>query len=243
MSSQITVTADTLRKLHRLHQQLHDLKDRLERGPRVARAHEANLKRVESQLAEAQEKSKGLRVKLDGRQLQLKSREAEVQRRRQQLREAKDNRAYQALRDQIAADEKANSVLEDEILDLMERTDEAHKQLAQAEAAVAKARDDAKKHTEQFAQDAPRIKADLDRLHGELKHTEDELPGDFKEAYRRLVKSKGSDAMAPIQGEFCGGCNQHVPLNMVNSLSLSKPIFCRSCGRLLYLPESRTPAR
>jgi hypothetical protein len=24
---------------------------------------------------------------------------------------------------------------------------------------------------------------------------------------------------------------------MVNSLALSKPIFCRSCGRLLYLPE------
>ena len=29
----------------------------------------------------------------------------------------------------------------------------------------------------------------------------------------------------------------HVPVNMINELLLSRPIVCKSCGRLLYLPE------
>jgi predicted nucleic acid-binding Zn-ribbon protein len=45
--------------------------------------------------------------------------------------------------------------------------------------------------------------------------------------------------MAPINDEFCGGCNQHVPLNMVSQVMLSQPVFCKSCGRLLYLPEEK----
>ncbi len=90
---------------------------------------------------------------------------------------------------------------------------------------------------EEFDRDAPRIQGDFERLEEELRQSEDELPGDFQDMYRRLVRAKGSDALAPMLGEFCGGCNQHVPLNMYNSLALSKPVFCRSCGRLLYLPE------
>jgi predicted nucleic acid-binding Zn-ribbon protein len=237
MSSQVTVTAEILRKLHRMHQQLQDLRDRSERGPRVARAHDGKIQKEEVALTAAQAKVKDLKGKLDERQLHLKSREAEIDRRRQQLREAKDNREFQALRDQIAADEKANSVLEDEVLELMDRLDEAKRQAAEAEATVAKAKEDATKHTAAFAEEAPRIKADVLRIQDDLRHTEQELPGEFKEPYRRQINSKGSDGMAAIRGEFCGGCNQHVPLNLINLLGMNKPVFCRSCGRLLYIPE------
>ena len=243
MSSQVTVTTETLRRLHRVHQQLRDLNERLERGPRIARAHEANLARVQTELAELQAKHKSQRVRVDDKQLQLKSREAEIERRRRQLREAKDNRSYQGLLDQIAADEKASSVLEDEILEAMERFDEITKRLAVAQAAVAKAQEDAKRSAEEVELEGPKIRLDIERLKLELQQSEDELPSDFRDGYRRLVRGKGSDALAPIRGEFCGGCNQHVPLNMYNNLASSKPVFCRSCGCLLYLPEDQSPPR
>jgi len=43
--------------------------------------------------------------------------------------------------------------------------------------------------------------------------------------------------LAEIRGEFCGGCNHHVPLNLVNAVVLGKPTVCRSCGRLLYVEK------
>ena len=241
MSSQITVSTDTLRKLHRIHQQLRDLNERFERGPRIVKAHQANVERLEKRLEELKAKAKSLRVAADARQLQLQTGETAVKRRRQQLLEAKSNVEYQALLDQIAADEMANSVLADEALELMEKLDEVKKQVAATEAALAKAREEADKARQQYEGQAPSIQNDLKRLQSELKKDEAELPGEFLDLYRRLVRAKGGDALAPIHGEFCGGCNQHVPLNLCSGLILSKPICCKSCGRLLYLPEDHAP--
>ena len=243
MSSQITVSTDTLRKLHRVHQQLRDLNERLDRGPRIVQAHQANLERLEKRLEECRAKAKSLRVAADARQLQLQTGETAVKRRRQQLLEAKSNAEYQALKDQIAADEMANGVLADEALELMEKLDEVRKEVAVAEAALAKARAEADKARQEYEGQAPGIHSDLKRLQSELKKDEAELSGEFLDLYRRLVRAKGGDALAPIHGEFCGGCNQHVPLNMCAGLILSKPICCKSCGRLLYLPEDHAPVR
>ena len=240
MLSHTTVHTDTLRELHRIHQQLGDLKERSERGPRIVRAHQANLSRLESQLEDARNKLKSLRVASDAKQLQLQAGEAGVTRRRQQLLEAKSNSEFQALKDQIAADEMANSVLADEALELMEKLDEVKKEVAAAEAALAKSRGEADKNRQDYEDQTPNIQGDLRRLEGELKAAEAQLSGDFLDLYRRLVRAKGGDALAPIRGEFCGGCNQHVPLNMCAGLILSKPVCCKSCGRLLYLPEDHS---
>jgi len=237
MPSQTSVTTDTLRRLHTIHERLRDLQGRLDRGPRVSQAHETNLERLQTQLVELQAKAKDLRVKTDEKQLHLKSGEANVERRRQQLREAKDNRGYQALVEQINADQMANSVLEDEILESMEKLDQLTAKVKQAEQAVVKAREEAGKNSQDWEAEAPVIHGDIQRLEAELKQVEGDLPGDFRDLYRRLIRAKGGDALAAIHGEFCGGCNQHVPLNMVNGVMLGKPLCCKSCGRLLYIQE------
>lgn len=243
MSSEANTAAETLRTLHRIHGQLRDLRERAGRGPRIAKAREANLTRVQAQLSEAQAKAKDLRIKTDEKQLQLKSGEAAIERRRQQQREAKDNREYQALVDQIRADQMANSVLEDEILESMEKLDQLTAKVKQAEQDLAKAREDAAAADRQWEQDAPLVQGDIQRLDGELQRTEGELPDDFRDLYRRLVRAKGEDALCPIRGEFCGGCNQHIPLNMVAGVMLGKPVCCKSCGRLLYVQEDRSAVK
>jgi hypothetical protein len=240
MTSETSVATEILRRLHCIHEQLRDLQERSGRGPRVSKAHESNLERIQAQLAEAQAKAKGLRVKTDQKQLLLKTGEANVERRRQQLREAKDNRAYQALLDQIKADEMANSVLEDEILECLEKLDQHAAKVKEAGQGLAKARDDAATSNRQGEQEAPLIQGDIQRLEAELQQAEGDLPSDFRDLYRRLVGAKGEDALAPIRGEFCGGCNQYVPLNLVNGVMLGKPLCCKSCGRLLYIPEDRS---
>jgi hypothetical protein len=81
------------------------------------------------------------------------------------------------------------------------------------------------------------IKDDITRLEIELVDSEAALPENFKVDYERVVRNKGADALATVEDGVCTGCGQQITLNMQSELQLSKLIFCRSCGCLLYLPE------
>jgi len=240
MPSQTNVTTETLRTLHRIHQQLSDLNARLRHGPNLVRAHEENVERQLGELVRLQDEAKAIRLTADKKQGQLKDSEAKVEKFRQQLNHAESNREYQTLKDQIAATEMANSVLADEILEALEKIDELAEKLTRAEAAADTTRKEAEKVKQEVQEREPTIHADIRRLEAELEECEASLPGDFRQLYKRVVRARGEDALAPVQGEYCGGCNQHVPINMVNELMLSKPIFCKACGRLLYIPEDRS---
>jgi hypothetical protein len=69
------VSQAILRELHGLHQQMGELQRRRERGPKQIAAHEANVKRLEAALADAQAKVKETRMAADRKQLDLKASE------------------------------------------------------------------------------------------------------------------------------------------------------------------------
>lgn len=232
--------AETLRQLHRLHIQLSDLRDRLARGPRQVAVHEQNVARCEAEVSRIRDEAKAARVQVDQRQLQLKSGESKIADLKAKLNAANSNREYQALKDQIAADEMAGSVLADEILEGLERLDEYEKQIAEAKGQTAKAAEELKRNKDEVLSKQESLLADAQRVENELKAAESQLPDDFREAYSRAVKGRGADAMASVEGEHCQGCNQKVTPNRMNELLLNRIVACTSCGRLLYLPEDRS---
>jgi len=61
--------------------------------------------------------------------------------------------------------------------------------------------------------------------------------------YDRIAKVRGEGALAQIDGEVCGNCFQTVTTQTMNDLYMSRPVFCKGCGCLLYLPEDRDPDR
>ena len=88
-----------------------------------------------------------------------------------------------------------------------------------------------------MAKQEPSLRADIARLEAELRRSEATLPSDIRELYRRIVRQKGEDALAVVENQCCGGCNQQVPLNLCSQVMLGQPVSCKTCGRLLYLPE------
>jgi uncharacterized protein len=236
----MSVTAGVLRELHRIHRQLGDLRERLDRGPKQIKAREATVARLETEVANVKAEVKAARVGADQKQLLLKTGEAKVRELKTKLNAASSNREYQALKDQIAADEMAGSVLADEILEALEKIDGFAALIKDAEQNLAKGREELSKIEGQVREQHDLLIGDVQRLEGELKKVEAELPGDFRDAYQRVVKGKGSDAMAQVEGETCGGCYHHLTANIFNSLLMDRVVCCQSCGRMLYLPEDRT---
>ncbi|HVA49793.1 MAG TPA: phospholipase [Pirellulales bacterium] len=237
----MSATAGVLRELHRIHRQLGDLRERLDRGPKQIKARQGSVTKLEAELAQAKAETKAARVGADQKQLLLKSGEAKIRDLKAKLNAASSNREYQALKDQIAADEMANSVLADEILEALEKIDGFAATIGEAEQNLAKGREELTKVEHQVREQHDRLIADVQRLESELKTVEVGLPPDFRDAYQRVVKGKGSDAMAQVEGETCGGCYHRLTSNIVSSLLMDHLVTCQSCGRMLYLPEDRTP--
>ena len=233
----MSVTAESLRKLHRIHRQLTDLRERLRRGPKQISAAEANVARLQENNEQVQETLTRLRVACDEKQLHLKSAEDRISDVKRKRNECGTNKAYQALIEQIAADEMATSVLSDEILELLERVDDHANLLKEASQEVEKAAGDSEKVTQRVAGEQHLVEVDVGRLAKELAEAEKELPGEVKTEYDRVVKARGEGALTAVEADMCGGCYQMITSQMLNDLALSRPVFCKACGRLLYLPE------
>ena len=234
----VAVAAGTLRTLHRMHRQLADLTERLAAGPRAIASRTKLVQAAEAKKSAAQDEVKKARLAADQKQLQLKSAEAKILDLEGKLNACKTNREYQTLRDQIAADRMATKVLEDEILEALERIDRLKPTVPAAEGEIAAAKKLLAEAEAKVRAEAGDLEAEVARIRGELQVAEKELAIDVREKYDRIVKQKGADAMAAIDGQSCGGCFQQLTGNMVSDLMLGRVITCRSCGRLLYQPES-----
>ena len=237
----MSVTAAALRELHRIHRQLSDIRSRLERGPHQIRLGESSVQRLEQALSDAKEAVKKTRMSADQKELQLREREDRIADIKTKLNSCSSNREYQTFLEQIAADEQANSVLSDEILELLDKITENQNAVTAAEADLGKGQDELATIRKRVDEERATLESELARLNGELEAAEAKLPGDLKQDYNRIVKARGEDGLAPLEGECCGGCFQTVTAQTLNELMLSKPVFCKSCGCLLYLPEDMQP--
>lgn len=235
----MTIAAGALRELHRIHRQLSDLRDRLARGPKQIAAGEANVKRSETELATLKDAYRKARIACDDKQLQLKQREFRLAELQTKLNQAASNREYQAFKEQIAADLQANSVLSDEILEGLESLDEHQKNIASADAYVAKCKEDLQKVRTRVTEQQQGLESELARVMSELATAEEVLPSDFREQYERVARSRGEGALAQLEGESCGNCFQMLTPQTLNDVFLHKPVFCKSCGCLLYPPERK----
>jgi predicted nucleic acid-binding Zn-ribbon protein len=233
--------AVVLRELHRIHTQLGDLRERIEKGPRQVKAHEANVARSEAEATRIKNEQKALKMAMDAKSLQLKSSESKMLDLKTKLNQSKSNREYQALKDQIAADQMSGSVLQDEILELEQKIEDSKKLVAAAEAVLAKAKEEVAKVQQKVRDEQGSLEADYKRLEAQLLESEKGLPEDLRVTYQRMVRDKGADGMAVVEGEHCGGCYQNITPNTMSSLMMDKIILCQVCGRMLYLPEARAP--
>jgi predicted nucleic acid-binding Zn-ribbon protein len=233
----MAANSELLELLHRIHRQLADLRERQERGPRQVKAREANVAKMDAELHAAQDAVKQAKVTADRKQLDLKASENRIADWKVKLNTCSNNKEYQTMVEQIAAAEMAGSVLADEILEVLEKTDQLEAAAVEVKGRLEAGKNDLAKSRDSVAQEGQLIAGDIARLEKELVEAEKRLPTEFREDYRRVIRGKGADGMARMEAGVCEGCGKQVTLNMQNYLLLGKPVFCTACGRLLYTAE------
>ena len=141
----MSVDFSLLRTLHRMHRQLADIDERLRKGPLQVKIASQNVAAFEGELEQTKERQKQNRLATDRKQMTMNERDAKVTDMKARLNTADSNKEFQLLKDRIAADEQASSVLADEIFEMLERQDTIDAEAVTAAANLEKANGEKRK--------------------------------------------------------------------------------------------------
>lgn len=223
-----------LQELHRIHTEIQRLRTELERGPRQVRAKRRLAENKAAEIEQLKARLLQSRKSADEKGLQLKSNEAKLHGLQVKLNQATSNREFDAVKGQMDADKMANSVLEDEILESLEKVDALRSGIEQAEKEKTGLDAEAEKFAAAVAATEGDLKSQLSALEASLAVAEKIIPANLMVDYKRLVQGHGATALAPIENKACTSCMTTVTTQQSIDLRSGRFTFCRSCGRLLY---------
>lgn len=231
-------TSLALQQLHHLLQQLEDAETLLAHGPRRVAAAKKKIAMAEEVCSSQKEQIRTIRKIADQKSLTLKEREAEILKQTQRLNEANSNKEYDIIQSQLQSIGAAKEALEDEILSLLTKVDEAGGALAAAEEEVGRLTDHCRQIEADIKATEPSIREDVDRLNAAIGEAESAIPaGESRTAYLRLRSSMKSAALSEVQDAFCVACNTKVIAQDCVRIKMGEFVTCRQCGRILYTAE------
>ena len=222
-----------MKRLHDLRLKLGEISDQLERGPRQVAARKQIIDRKKVELEAQRTRLKQMKVGADQKNLQLKSSESRIYDLNGKLNIAANQREYEALRSQIAADTMSKSVLEDEILEAFEMVDAAQRDIKNVELDIATSETEVNTLTASVQAKEAGLKEQAATIQIEVAEAEKILPPDVIPQYRRLIAAYGADALAPVVNKSCSQCYVALTAQLLVELRSGSVKFC-TCGRLMY---------
>jgi predicted nucleic acid-binding Zn-ribbon protein len=230
--------AANLRDLHTLHDQARTIRNQLESYPKTLASRQAVLESRRTALEKARKNHKEGKAQSKLKETQIASIRGKVDDLRIKHNSTRKQDEYNAIVNQIQADNKNIARLEDEVLQAMEAQDKEARDLAALEAEVKALEAEVAGLRADLEARSEAQRKQLAELEASIAAAEEIIPIDQRDQYRRVIKQRGADAMAPVEDGSCHGCYVAVTAQMVNELmNASSLVFCKTCGRILYLAE------
>ncbi|MCA1686315.1 MAG: C4-type zinc ribbon domain-containing protein [Planctomycetia bacterium] len=226
-------TASNLRDLHQIHQRAKAIRDRLISGPKTLAARQIALTNRQTALDASKKALQDAKVQLKKKEHTVQSVQAKIDDLKVKLNAVKKNEEYKAIQNQIALDKNT-----------IEKLDDRTRNVASEEAEVKAFAGEVAAMKDLVETQAASQREQLAELEAALLEAESVIPEDVRERYLRTVKQHGADAMAAVDYDrksqlgSCSGCFVSVTTQALNELINGAHLsFCKTCGRILYLPE------
>src|SRR5262249_15061669 len=130
----------TLRELHRLRKLIRDLQTQIDEGPTLLKSQQQRLTRAETDLRDAQDALKHLKVSVHEKETTLKGTHQQIGKYEKQAETAASKKELDAFAHEIAHNRQKCAQLEDEILSGLAEIDERTAKLPEAEKDLARVR-------------------------------------------------------------------------------------------------------
>lgn len=223
-------------KLQALDIEIFKLKREKEVKPREIEPIQLHINSLNSQLKESEEKLKALQVRQKEKEIDLQTKEADVKKLTLQLYSVKTNKEYAAMQKQIEGFKADNSLLEEEIIKIMDELDKVAADISNRKKELLLEENRFKELSDKVRQEVERLDLNLAQLYSERQRLIPSVEKPILSQYERILHNKDGLALVPVEHGTCQGCYMGLPPQVINEIKMAERLLCcESCTRILYI--------
>jgi len=201
-----------------------------------------NLKREIEEAKESLEKAKTdleeSRKRQGQLELEISTKESELQKYQQQMMSIKTNKEYDALVAEIDATKTVISQNETELLETIEHVSQLEKEIEESTEKCAQIEENNAKQLEILQEKVDSIGDKMSDKEDERKSIKAEVPKSTLSVYERVRRGKGNDVVVVVKKRACGACYKALTPKKIQEVKKGDRInTCEGCGRLLFWDE------
>lgn len=236
-------TLDALRALQDLELQIVDIRRQLAAKQRTLRRQSAKSRSAQETLAAAREDLRNTQIEVDSIDLDLKGRNSNVTRLRDNLNTIRTNKEYAAVLSQLNTQKADVSRLETRAYQLLETVESKKQAIAEQERVVQQEAARLKNLETQVAQAEKSFGQRLTDLQLERAEAAKNVGAKALRLFDRVSERYDGEVMAcvirthPRRDEFmCDGCRMSLAIERANALMTRDDLItCDNCGRILFI--------
>jgi uncharacterized protein len=236
-------------KLYKADQQLRAAQARLEAASKDVRVQQRRVDGLAENHRLAQSKLMEARSKAGQVELDLKTRDAHIEKLRLQQQNAKNNKEYQAFLVEINTGKVDKGKVEEELIRLLEQVEKG--QAEEKDLSAQLAAETAKLATlqQEIGTKLATLQAEIEALRAPWNQAHEAVPPKAREIFDRLAERHEGEALSAIgkpdrrrEEYVCSACNMELVTDVYNKLhSRDELLFCPSCRRVLFIPDELPP--
>lgn len=230
---------DLIRDIQKLDENLDELEEEIGRLPKHVAEIEEKLKDHKAQLAiekHALEENETDRRRLEG---EVALAQEKSKRLEEQIAEIKTNDQYRALRNEISFARKEIKTAEDRILERMEESESLTEKVTAAEKALAEESEGVAKEVVEVEKIVDGNRQKLAEAKAGRNEVAAQVPQRLLRAYDRVRRKLGTRAVSPVESNRCSCCHMVQRPHLLQELRRSRQeevITCEFCKCILYYP-------
>ena len=216
---------------------LDKLNARLKKIPEEIQDWVQEFEEQKSSLEGIRGESKKLQLEQRKKEVDLAAKEEEIKKHERELNAIKTNEAFKALQKEIETGKEEKDKLEEEILLLLDKTDQGLKRQKEEGKQLEERATVLESRKKELGVEADRLKEEVQKKVLERDRIAAQAPPDMLKRYQHIRSRKSGRAMVAVQNETCGGCNMKLtPQTRIDVQKGNLIVLCEGCQRMLYLP-------
>ncbi len=229
---------EMLKKAQEFDGQLYDIGEELKTIPVTIAGKKKEWESEKAHLAELEDSVKKLQLKQKEKEGQLAEKETHVKKLDGQLTQVKTNKEYGALQQEIASLKADNSLLEEDIIKILDEVEAARETVKIEKSRLAQIEKQYQEIERKLKDEEKILQASRENLKKQREEVTQQLKPDIRQLYERILSAKEGHALAALRKESCSACSMHLRPQLINNVLLGESlVLCESCSRILYVEQ------
>jgi predicted nucleic acid-binding Zn-ribbon protein len=236
-------------KLYRADQALRDAQQRLDAATKNVRLQDRRCNDLAEKLKVSQARHRELLARGNNLDLDIKSRDAQIERLRTQQQSTTNAREYQSLLVEINTRKVDRAKVDEEAMKTLEQSEATGTEATALAAALDAERAKLAELKASMGDNVTQLQAEIASLQAPRDELAAALPPKARTQFDKLADHHEGEALAALikpdrrKEEYaCSGCMMDLVTDVYNKLhSRDDLVFCPSCRRILYIPDELPP--